>query len=209
MSYNLNKMTGDTDATIKMQSLGMHVSYDWISGAGSKLLGWGGVKITTGYEHNSTKLLFNSKIDKVLDYTNGSTNYQSNISARPEATIDVATGTIPLNVSTSVQILYILSLYGGVGADYNMGKATGKGTLNSSPSTVTCSPTNAGTCPGGTAGSISATANIDGTGKVNPFLYRGFAGVQINLPFMRVFVQADKAFGNNLVGATAGLRFVY
>jgi hypothetical protein len=40
-------------------------------------------------------------------------------------------------------------------------------------------------------------------------LFRGFAGVQVNLPFIRVFVQADKSFGSDLVGATAGVRLVY
>lgn len=209
LGHSLDHKTGDTDADIKMQSMGMHVSYDWITGSGSKLLGWGGVKITTGYEHNSTKLHFKSKIDKVLDYSYGGVSYNSTINATPDANVDVSTSTIPLNISSSFQFLYILSLYGGIGADYNSGSAKGRGTLNSTPSTVTCTPTGPAVCPGGQAGTVDTSANIDGDGKVTPFFFRGFAGIQINLPFTRIFVQADKAFGNNLVGATAGLRFVY
>ncbi len=209
MGYSLDHTTGDTNANIKMQSMGMHVSYDWVTGSGSKLLGWGGIKITTGYERNSTKLRFNSKINEVLDYSYGGVGYNSTITASPDAEVDVATATIPLNISSSIQILYILSLYGGLGADYNSGTATGRGNLNSTPSTVTCTPTAPATCPGGVAGTVDTTANIDGEAKVTPYLFRGFAGVQINLPFTRIFVQADKAFGNNLIGATAGLRFVY
>lgn len=216
MPYTLNQVTGDTDAQIKMSSMGLHVSYDWIEGSGSKLFGWGGIKITTGVERNATELLFNSKINKQLNYNNGGFTYSSDIKASPTAIIDVATTTIPLNISTSVQMLYFLSLYGGVGADYNMGKATGKGTLNSSPAVVNCNPgpSNAA-CPNPGAndptgaGTINTSANIDGSGKVNPFLFRGFAGIQFNLPYMRIFVQGDKSFGDNLVGATAGVRFVY
>lgn len=209
MSYNLDKVSGDTTIGAKLSAFGLHVSYDWIQGSGSKLFGWGGVKITTGYEHNSTKLTLNSKVSETLDYTTGGTTYNSTISGNPTAIIDVSTSTIPINISTSMQMLYFLSLYGGLGADYNVGEATGKGTLNSSPSTVTCTPTAAGTCPGGTAGTVTTSANLDGKGNVLPFLTRGFVGVQFNLPFTRIFVQADKAFGNNLVGATVGLRFVY
>lgn len=210
MSYNLDKTSGDTDVNAKLQSMGVHVSYDWITGNGSKLFGWSGIRITTGYERNKTKLTFNSKIDKALDTTSGGVTYHSDISARPDAIIDVATSTIPLNISTSVQFLYLFSLYGGVGADYNMGKATGKGNLNSTPSNVSCTGGPNPACPaGGSAGTINTSANIDGTGKVNPFLYRAFAGFQLNLPFIRVFVQGDKSLGDNLVGATAGVRIVY
>lgn len=209
MNYNLDKVSGDTDVKAKMQAMGFHVSYDWVKGNGSKLFGWSGIRITTGYERNSTKLLFNSKIDKTLNATSGGTTYNSNISARPDAVIDVATSTIPLNISSSIQFLYLLSLYGGVGADYNMGKATGKGNLNSTPAAVNCNPNGAGTCNAGSAGTINTSANIDGSGKVNPFLYRAFAGVQFNLPFLRIFVQGDKSLGDNLVGATVGVRLVY
>jgi hypothetical protein len=209
MSYNLNQKSGDTDIAAKMQSLGVHASYDWVRARGNSFFGWGGIKVTTGYEHNSTKLNFTSKINQKLDASTGGVTYQSNILAAPSALINVGTSTIPLNISSSVRFLYFVSLYGGLGADYNMGTATGKGNLNSTPATVTCSPTAPSTCPGGTAGTINTSANIDGSGKVNPFLFRGFAGVQFNLPFIRIFVQGDKDLSSNLVGATAGVRFVY
>ncbi len=207
MNYTYNMNQTDTNGSAKLASYGMHFSYDWVKPKGSKLLGWGGVKIHTGFEHNSTTLKVNSKIKKDLSYTDATTGtYTSSIIANPDASIDVATNSIPLELSSSVQILYVLSLYGGLGADYNMGSATGKGNLNSQDSNVVCN----GTC--GTnvsAGTISSSANVNSTGKVNPFLYRGFAGVQVNLPWTRIFVQADKAFGNQLVGATAGVRFAF
>jgi hypothetical protein len=209
MSFNKEMKSGDTDAKIGLASYGVHFSYDWIKGSGSKLLGWGGVKLHWGYEYNHTNLKFNSQIKKDLSYQDTTTStgtYTSNILADPYASIDVTTHSIPLEISSSVQILYILSLYGGLGADYNVGSATGKGTLNSTPTTLLCN----GACGvNANAGTITTDANIDGKGNANPFLYRGFAGVQFNLPFIRVFVQGDKAFGNDLVGATAGVRLVF
>jgi hypothetical protein len=209
MRYNYEMNNKDTSGSANLSSFGFHASYDWIKSKGSKLLGWGGVKIHTGFEYNQTNLKVKSSIKKDLTYTDGTGTYTSNIVGSPMAEIDVSTRSIPLEISSSVQILYILSLYGGLGADYNLGKATGKGDLNSTPS-VLCR--NAAGCTAGSGddvGTIATDANINSSGKVNPFLYRGFAGVQINLPWTRIFVQADKAFGNDLVGATAGLRFAF
>jgi hypothetical protein len=209
--YDHEMETGDTKAKIDLNSYGVHFSYDWIKPRGNVLLGWGGVKVHWGYEYNKTKLRFDSQINEtVTTEVGGNSTYTSTVNANPFATIDVATHSIPLEISTSIQFLYFVSLYAGLGADYNMGEATGKGDLNSSNTPVTC--TGAG-CVGdggdGNYGEIETDANIDGKGEVNPFLFRGFAGVQFNLPFVRVFVQADKALGNDLVGATAGVRLVY
>jgi hypothetical protein len=206
-NYSLDHNSGDTDAEAKLASYGVHFSYDWIKASPSKLWGWGGVKFHAGYEYNSTNLIFTSKITENVNVSQGGGTYTSSINASPRAEIDVTTHSIPIEVSTSLRFLYIFSLYGGLGMDYNIGEATGKGDLNSTSAPVTC----AGVCsPGaGNVGSIETDANIDGKGEVNPFLFRGFAGLQLNLPYFRIYGQVDKAFGNELIGATAGVRFVY
>jgi hypothetical protein len=207
LAFNTDQDLGDTKAKIDMTSFGVHASYDWIKGNNSKLWGWGGVKVHTGYEYNKTKLRFDSSIEEDISVTESGGTYAANLRANPFATIDASSHSIPIEISSSVRFLYLLSLYGGLGMDYNIGSAEGKGDLNSGGSTpVTCS----GTCPGGsTAGTIETTANIDGKADVSPFLFRGFAGLQVHLPYVVIFGQVDKALGNDLVGATAGLRFVY
>lgn len=204
LGYNLDQKLGDKEDEIsgKLNSLGFHVRYNWISGKGSKLFGWGGVKVHTGYEYNTTKLTFKSKLsESINEDVGGGQTVSGTINGRPTATIDVATQSIPLEISTDIQFLYILSLYGGLGVDFNFGKAKGSGNINADPTTLNYS--------GGADPTVQAEANIDGTANVDSFLTRGFVGVQVNLPFLRVFVQADKAFGNDLVGATAGVRLVY
>jgi hypothetical protein len=206
LSYSTEKKTGDTDAEIDLASYGLHFNYNWIKPRGNVLLGWGGVKVHWGYEYNRTSLKFGSTITEDIDATQGGGTYSATVTGNPNATIDVATHSIPLEISTSVQMLYFVSLYGGLGADYSTGTATGKGDLNSTPTNLNCT----GVCPGGaTSGTISTTANIDGKGKATPFTTRGFAGVQLNLPFIRIFGQVNKAFGSELVGATAGVRLVF
>lgn len=209
MSYKHEMETGDTQAEIDLASYGVHFSYDWVKSSGNVLLGWGGVKLHWGYEYNKTTLKFDSEITEDLNHSPvPGTTYTSNIVANPFATIDVTTQSIPVEISTSLQILYFVSIYGGLGADYNIGTATGKGDLNSTTADVTCAGAACSPAPGD-VGDIDTEANIDGKGKVNPFLFRGFGGVQVNLPFIRIFGQVDKAFGNDLIGATVGVRFAF
>lgn len=205
LGYNLDQKLGDKDRdeiSAKLNSIGFHVRYNWISGKGNKLFGWGGIKVHTGYEYNTTKLTFRSTLsESINEDVGGGGTVTGTVNGKPAATIDVATQSIPLEISTDVQLLYILSLYTGLGVDFNFGKAKGAGNINADPTTLQYNGT-----PGPV---VQADANIDGTGNVDSILTRGFVGVQVNLPFLRVFVQADKAFGNDLVGATAGVRLVY
>jgi hypothetical protein len=211
MSYSLNKTLDDnkSEAGLDTLSLGSHIRYNWIKPRGNKLLGWGGVKITTGFEYNKTEINFKTTLNETITQpgSNGET-ISGSVSGSPEASILASTTSIPLAISTDVQILYFLSLYTGAGVDYNMGTAKGKANLNANPSTLSCT---GGDCT--TAGDpdvqVQAKANLDTSAKVNPFLYRAFAGVQANLPWTRIFVQVDKSLSNDLIGATAGLRFAF
>lgn len=216
MDYTLDQNLSDKDgqkssAKIDMTSIGAHFKYDWIKGSGSRWLGWGGVKFHFGYEYNKNDIAFQSEINEVIDETDSNGNrIQGTIKGNPLARINTATHSIPLELSTDVQILYFLSLYTGVGVDYNFGQARAKGNLNAEESNVSCTNGSGGeACSTSPTIKVQANADISGTGKVTPFTSRGFVGAQINLPYMVIFVQGDKAFGSNLVGATAGLRFVY
>jgi hypothetical protein len=216
MNYSYDRVISteagkESSAKLDMMALGAHFRYDWIKGNGSKWFGWGGVKFNFGYEYNKTDITFNSKISETVNQTDSNGNViNGTITGNPTAIINSATHSIPIALSTDVQFLHFLSLYTGLGADYNFGQASGKGNINAGSSPISCSNSAGGqACSGGTTIQVKPEANIDATGKVNPFLFRAFAGVQFNLPYTRIFVQADKAFGNDLVGATAGVRFVY
>ncbi|WP_408095452.1 Lsa36 family surface (lipo)protein [Peredibacter sp. HCB2-198] len=213
MSYKheqqINEDPGkESSADLDMTALGFRMRYDWIEGNGSKLLGWGGVKFHFGYEYNKTNIAFNSKINESVNETSSTGEVLTGtITGAPQANIAVATHSIPLELSTDVQLLYILSLYVGVGADYSWGQAKGNGTLNAPTSPITCN--GGAACGGGQTIQVQPDANIDATGKASGFLYRGFAGVQINLPYFRIYGQVNKPIGNDLIGANVGVRFVY
>jgi len=203
-AYNYEMNQDKTNAKAELGSWGVHVAYDIIQRQGSRLFGWNGVKIHTGYEYTKMKLKVNSDLNETLSATVGPNTYSSSLTGKPAAEIDVATHSIPVEVSSSFNFLYLFTMYGGLGADLNFGEARGKGNINTNQANVDCT----GGCAGN-VGKVNATANMSGKGQVNPFLFRTFAGLQFNLPYTRIFVQTDKALGNELVGATAGVRFVY
>lgn len=216
MSYSHEQTIDDdpakkSSAEIDMTSMGVHFRYDWIKGRGNKFLGWGGVKVHFGYEYNKTDLTFNANINESVTETDSNGNViNGTIDGKPQATILVNTHSIPIEISTDVQLLYILSLYGGLGMDYSFGQAEGDGSLNADESPITCTNAAGGqACSGGATVRVQPEANIDATGKVNPLNFRGFAGLQVNLPYVRIFGQVDKSLGSDLIGATAGVRFVY
>lgn len=205
LGYDLDRKMGENDKDsieANLNSFGFHISYDLVTSKGSKFLGWGGIKIHSGYEYNTTKLTFKSTLNENFNQSIGGQTVSGNIKGSPEASIDVATQSIPIELSTNIQLLYFLSIYTGVGFDFNFGRAKSNGSLNANESTLNVGGADTGT-------RVQAEANIDGSGKVSPSLVRGFGGLQLNLPFINIFAQVDKAFGNDLVGATAGVRIVY
>jgi hypothetical protein len=214
MSYNYQKKFDNdgknSEAGLDLLSFGSHIRYNWIKPRGNRLLGWGGVKLNLGFEYNKTEISFKTEINENVNTTAGTGEVISGpLTGSPEASILASTTSIPFAVSTDVQILYFLSVYTGAAVDYNMGTAKGKGNLNADESTLSCS--GGGICSGGGATTVTVqpTANLNTSAKVDPFLTRGFVGVQANLPWTRIFVQVDKAFGKELIGATAGLRFAF
>jgi hypothetical protein len=210
LDRSINKEPGkESSAGLDMMALGTHFRYDWIRPRGTKWLGWGGVKFHFGYEYNKTNIEFKSQLrESVAETSSNGETISGTIRGNPSALIAAKTHSIPLELSTDIRLLYILSLYGGVGADYSMGEASGRGGLNADSSELSCTGGVCGPSPG-TNVDVQAEANIDAKGKVNPLLFRGFAGLQVNLPYVRIFGQIDKSFGNELIGATAGVRLAF
>lgn len=205
LGFNLDRKMGDADkdsVKAKLNSFGFHASYDLVEPVGSNWLRWGGIKVHTGYEFNTTKVTFASSLSENVSETVSGQTVSGIIEGKPAASISVATQSIPVEISTNVQILYLLSLYGGLGVDFNFGQAKSSGNLNADESILRVNGADNGT-------RVQAEANIAGKNSVDSMLTRGFAGVQINLPYMNIFAQVDKAFGNDLIGGTAGLRIVY
>jgi hypothetical protein len=204
MKYDYEDTAGGID-NAGIKSFGVMASYKWKDGKGTRAAGWGGVKLHTGYQYNSIDFNFSQALNEAFNVNlGGGVNPQGTITGKPSAGLEVATHSIPLEISTDVRFLYILSLYGGLGVDYSWGEAKAKVGLNAN-SVDLC----AGVVCGGDSLSISPTANINGNGKADAFGSRAFLGLQVNVPFVRIYVQGNKNLSNEMVSGAAGVRLAF
>lgn len=206
LTYEHESDFDDGDIKAELLSFGFRLNYKWIEGNGNKFLGWDGVRVHTGYEYNNTKLNFTTSVDEnVNESVGGGATISGTIAGDPNSTIEVSTHSIPVEISTGFNFLYFLSLYGGLGTDINYGSAKGNADANSDNNTLTCA---GGPCSGENF-TVSVLANVNEEGSVSPLLFRGFAGLQFNLPYFRLYGQVDKALGNDLIGVSAGMRLAF
>lgn len=189
--------------TIKMNTFGMHAQYKVIEGknlGGIGILNWGGVAFTTGFDTSANTMTY--KVGQKISATSSGVTYNWIPNAGSALTLDASAFTIPLEVSTSVRVLYILSLFGGAGVDLNFGKSSIAANLSGPVSTST----------GIAAGSASLTISEDKGPSFGAL--RFFAGPQLNLVplkntnLLSLYAQGNYSTGGNY-GVHAGLRIAW
>jgi hypothetical protein len=207
-TMDFDRKADDSTVGANLLSMGAILSYKMIEGKGNRLLGWDGVRIHTGYQYNSTKFNFTTKINEVLanEDIGGGSSVSGTITGSPQAEVDVATSSIPIELSTGFNFLYFISFYTGIGVDLNHGQAKGVGKLNGDTSTLTCT---GGVCGGVVNATVTPESDINYTEKVQPTFTRGFVGFQFSVPYVRIFVHANHAFGTELYSASTGLRLAF
>ncbi len=192
-------------------SMGIHFNYQVLEGHGTKLLFWDGLKIHVGVQKNETNFSFTEAISEVVNQTVSASGNDYNLSGtltgNPRAGIEVSTTSIPIELSTGVRLLYFLSLYSGLGVDFNSGEATAVGGLDAPESTIVCS--GAGAACNDTEIKVTPEANLTGVGTTQSTFFRVFAGLQFNLPYFRIFTQVNKELSSDLLSANAGLRLAF
>lgn len=180
-------------------SMGFHLRYSLHEGKKIlpyKMLNWGGVKLHTGYEYSSLKMNLTNKFSE----SDTSDNFTGSFNATTSADIEITTHSIPLSISTDIQLLYILTLYTGAGTDFNFGKATAKTKISNS---------NVAISGGGVDATGIAILDLGDKGEPSFSQFRGFVGAQINIFNLKIFAQLDKSFSEDIYGISAGTKLVF
>lgn len=160
------------------------------------LVQWGGVYIHTGLYMSKMKMSVTQDLDDIKETVAPFEVELRNTTASFD--IDSNVTSIPIEISTSIRLLYVLTFYTGAGVDFNSGDAEidvaaqGDGYIVSPETDV-----------------LDISANLSGDGDVQSLTYRAFAGVQFNIPFVRVYVHAQKEFATNSLAATLGAKILY
>lgn len=190
-TFSYSKTSGKISG--KTETLGMHIQYKLIDGHGLlgwKMLHWGGLDFTTGFESAKLNFNYSETVTKSTTVSGQTATYSGPIGVSSRT----STVSVPFELSTNVQWLYLFTTYIGTGLDFNSGK-----------STVDASST------GTISGAISATGkiNLGQEGKPNTTDFRYFVGQQINLPLVKIFAQLNQSLTNDTVGAAAGVKIAW
>lgn len=171
---------------------------------------WGGIAITTGVDNSHMNLRAGQKIktdpinfgDMALD-PNTSIQVDGAVSGQAGFELDMATKTIPLEVTTSLRLLSLVTVYGGVGLDLQIG---GGNDLNVKVSDATITGMVNGTQANlGTAEVEAHASASSSTAKV-----RGLIGAQVNLFLVRLFAQLNAANTDPVMASVVfGARLAY
>jgi hypothetical protein len=190
----------EMDAT--MSSMGVHAQYKLgrrRRPIASLFFKWGGVDLTTGFEWSRLKLRLASPLPTevpVSGTSQGTVRYDSTGTFN----FNSSTLTIPFEASTNVRFLWVVTAFGGIGTDIQMGKNDIQidldGTLTGIESDGT--ETALGT------GTVTATENAGpNRGKM-----RFFGGLQVNAAMVKAFLQANLAPEGSF-GLTFGARVAW
>ncbi len=173
------------------------------------LVRWGGIAITTGFDSSHMGLGVSHDVSSNFSIPNSVTSgvnvdVTGAASGNAVFNIDMTTRSIPVEVTTSVRLLALLTAYGGLGFDWQLGGGSNLD-LNMSANMVGHIPGVAGPQDLGTA-LVHASANV----APSPAKVRGIVGAQVGLWLLRLFVQVNAANTNPVMASLAvGARLAY
>ncbi|MBF0208830.1 MAG: hypothetical protein HQK53_18355 [Oligoflexia bacterium] len=201
-----------SNLTGKLSNFGMHAQYKILGGMSFPFFfRWGGIDITTGLDVASMDLTYIQDLNKSTQQTitvtsipGLSTNPQltATYAGQVKAGAKVSEWTVPIEVSSNVQLLYFLTFFGGLGMDLNGGKSTANANVGGN---VTAGDST------GYINGINATTTLDlgREGKPRSMNARWFAGTQLNFWLVKLYAQINHGIGQNTWGANLGLRVAY
>ncbi len=168
----------------------------------SPVISWGGVDITSGIEkgHLTLNLTDNVKSKIPLTKQRNGPFIEANSAGLFKA--DMRVWSVPLEITTSFRLLYIVSVYGGLGFDWQFGNNKLTMDLNSQLLGVTPQVSNKVD-----VGSARLTANEEVAPSVGKL--RSLVGVQLNMGFFRLFTHVNMLADRGLVGVVFGARLAF
>ena len=188
-----------------MTNWGVHAQYKFFRpknvSTAELALQWGGLDITTGIEFSRLKLSLEEPLTTVLPVGEGST--ATNITMTSTGRFDFRSSaySVPIEISTNVRMLYVLTLFGGMGFDFQLGSNNIHVQLDGD--LVGKDPTTNQDVALGTG-----VITVQESANPRPGKLRFFAGVQLNLWRVRAFVQGNLS-PDRAAGVTLGTRLAW
>ncbi len=165
---------------------------------------WNGVDVTTGFKYNKIKILYSKNFSESVQQTvtdpsiGGTQTMTMSYSTLAQLGANAAVTTIPLEVTTSVGVLYIFDFIAGFGTDFNFGSSS---SIISSPGSVTAQEST------GLAGTMSGDIEFDLGQKSSPqaMSSRYLLGVAYDFRVMSFLMQYNRNITNHAESIHFGL----
>jgi hypothetical protein len=184
-------LNGDISALSVMARYRLVDAVDFVPG---NILRFGGVFLHTGFQTSTFEADITSTFDDEVVNAGGQTATFTDASAT--FSLETTTTTIPIEVSAYLRTIWALTFFGGAGFDFVTG---------STDVSVVAS----GSVVQGANYNASLSANESGSGSADATNFRVLGGMQLNLPFFRVYAHVNKGLGNDLIGANLGAKFLW
>ena len=161
------------------------------------LVRWGGIAITSGADYSHLSLSKSTSISSTMDVIPGAPVTVTS-TGNLIFTVEQTTWSVPLEVTTSLRLLSLLTVYGGLGFDWQLG---GGSKMNIGMNA------NLGGKYNGTSYSNLGTATINAKESVSPSAarLREIVGLQLGiLDMIRFFVQVNVSGSSPMMTSVAG-----
>lgn len=182
---------GNREFQASMYNFGGHAQIKLIGPLNVKVVEWGGLDLTAGYERSFYRL----ELSRALPLTQSVQGGDVTWTATGTYAIEAGAGAIPIEVSTNLRVL-VATAYVGGGLDLN--------TANASSGASLTGPVNA-VAEGETADLGTIGVDLDGDADADPLVGRVFVGLQANVLMLKVFGHLNIGL-NETYGGFVGVR---
>ena len=206
------------DLTAKIRNVGVHAQVNFFrpdsdsdsdaadadddddddDGGSSGLLEWGGIRLTGGYQWSSLAFTLAQQMETDLPLAGPNSSITAQLHSTGTFDINNVGNSIPLEATTSVRLLWIAGLYGGLGFDAQLGGSDMKIALNGN---ITATDPRDGSTIDLGAANVTATSHA----KPSDARIRFLVGAELHLWILKVFFQAN-ILPERAVSAAFGAR---
>jgi len=174
------------------------------------LVRWGGIAITSGADYSRLTVSARRGVNSTINLPSsipgnvGASLAVSDVSGTLAFTLEQTTWSVPLEITTSLRLLSLVTVYGGIGMDWQLGGGSDMNVIMENASL-----TNRSTKPPLRLGSV--TIHAQGHQKPSPARLREIVGVQLGLfDVVRFFMQVNVSSSSPMLASLAGgLRLAY
>jgi hypothetical protein len=174
-----------------MYNFGVHAQAKLVGPVNAKVVEWGGLDLTTGYERSFYRL----QLSQALPLRQSVNGNPVTWTATGDYEIATGSGSVPLELSTNLRVL-LLTAYAGGAVDVAFASAASTASLSGPvEATVAGQPT--------ALGDVGVT--LDSEGSADPLFGRAFFGAQANLSLLKLFGHLNLG-SNRTWGGFVGFR---